>query len=80
MKPRRSLKIGDLVLIADENVRHGNWPSGKVVDVFRGKDGHVRSVFPVFFARFLSHLLYFKLSFWEGFRFAFINSVFSFLP
>ena len=36
-------------------------------------------VFPVFFARCLSHLFYFKLSFLEGFRFAFINSVFSFL-
>ena len=35
-------------------------------------------VFPVFFARFLSHLLCFKLSFLEGFRSSFINSVFSF--
>ena len=34
--------------------------------------------FPVFFARFLSHLLFFKLSFLEGFRSAFINSVFFF--
>ena len=34
--------------------------------------------FPVFLARFLSHLLFFKLSFLEGFRSAFINSVFSF--
>ena len=42
MKPRRSLEIGDLVLIADENVHHGKWPLGKVDDVFRGKDGHVR--------------------------------------
>ena len=43
MKPRRSLEIGDVVLIADENVHHGKWPLGKVVDVFREKDGHVRS-------------------------------------
>ena len=42
MKPRRSLEIGDLVLIADENVHHGKWPLGKVDDVFRGKDGHVK--------------------------------------
>ena len=41
MKPRRSLEIGDLVLIADENVHRGKWPLGKVVDVFRGKDGYV---------------------------------------
>ena len=43
MKPCRSLEIGDLVLIADENVHRGKWPLGKVVDVFRGKDGYVRS-------------------------------------
>ena len=43
MKPRRSLKRGDLVLIADENVHHGKWPLGKVVDVLGEKDGHVRS-------------------------------------
>ena len=29
-------------------------------------------------ARFLSQLLYFELSFLEGFRFEFINSIFSF--
>ena len=39
----------------------------------------VSIVFSCIFARFLSHLLYFKLSFLEGFRFAFINSVFSLL-
>ena len=38
----------------------------------------VSIVFPVSFARFLRHFLYFKLSFLEGFRSAFINSVFSF--
>ena len=38
----------------------------------------VSIVFPVIFPRFLSHLLYFKLSFLEGFRYAFINSIFSF--
>ena len=38
----------------------------------------VSIVFPVSFARFRRHFLYFKLSFLEGFRSAFINSVFSF--
>ena len=38
MKPRRSLEIGYLVLIANENVHRGKWPLGKVVD-----DGYVRS-------------------------------------
>ena len=37
----------------------------------------VSIVFPVIFPRFLSHLLYFKLSFLEGFRYALINSIFS---
>ena len=32
MKPRRSLAIGDdLVLTADENVHRGKWPVGKVM-------------------------------------------------
>ena len=43
MRPRRSLEIGDLVLIADEKNHRGKWPLGKVVDVFRRKDGYVRS-------------------------------------
>ena len=38
MKPRLSLQIRDLVLIADENVHRGKWLLGKVVDVFCGKD------------------------------------------
>ena len=42
MKPRCSLEIGDLVLIADENVHRGKWPLGKVVDAFRAKDGYVK--------------------------------------
>ena len=43
MKPRSSLAMGDLVLIADENVHRGKWKVGKVINVFRGKDGYVRS-------------------------------------
>ena len=43
MKPRSSLEIGDLVLIEDENVHGGKWPLSIVVDVFRGKDGYVRT-------------------------------------
>lgn len=42
IKPRHCLAIGDLVLIADENV-HGKWPLGRVIEVFYGKDGYVRS-------------------------------------
>ena len=42
-KPRRCLAMGDLVLIADENVPRGKWPLGRVIDVFHGNDGYVRS-------------------------------------
>ena len=42
-KPRRSLAIGDLVLIADENVHRGKWPLGRVTEVFHGRDQYVRS-------------------------------------
>ena len=43
LEPRRSLEIGDLLLIADENVHRGKWPLARVIDVFHGKDGYVRS-------------------------------------
>ena len=41
-KPHRSLEIGDLVLIADENVRRRKWPLGRVTEVFHGRDQYVR--------------------------------------
>ena len=37
LKPRRSLAIGDLVLIVDENVHRGKWTLGRVEEVFLGK-------------------------------------------
>ena len=44
MKPRRSLEIGDLVLIADENANRGKWPLAKVMLMsLAEKDGYVRS-------------------------------------
>ena len=39
----RNLKIGDLVLILDENLSRGLWPLGIVVETKRGEDGLVRS-------------------------------------
>ena len=42
-KPRGCLATGDLVLIADENILRGNWPLGRVTEVFMGKVGNVRS-------------------------------------
>ncbi|XP_071476616.1 uncharacterized protein [Diadema antillarum] len=40
--PRRNLAVNDLVLVADETTPRGQWPLGKVVEVYPGKDGHVR--------------------------------------
>ena len=43
-KAQRNLKIGELVLIADDNVPRHQWPLGLVSNVFPGPDGLVRSV------------------------------------
>lgn len=41
---RRSVRIGDVVTMADENAVRGKWTMGKITDVFRGADGKVRHV------------------------------------
>ena len=43
-QPHDNVKIGDLVLIVDENSPHGCWPLGLVVEVIQERDGLVRSV------------------------------------
>jgi hypothetical protein len=40
----RPVSIGDLVLVVDENLPRGHWELSRVVDVFPGDDGRVRSV------------------------------------
>ena len=44
MTPRRSLKEGDLVLVADENAPRGEWPLGRVVQTYPDRIGRVRYV------------------------------------
>jgi hypothetical protein len=39
-----NIKVGNLVLILDENLPRGLWPLGLVVETFMGRDGLVRSV------------------------------------
>lgn len=39
----RSLKVGDFVLIKGETMPPSHWLTGRVIDVFPGIDGHVRS-------------------------------------
>ena len=43
IKSRRNVQPGDLVLIAEDNVIRNRWPLGRVVEVFTGEDGCVRS-------------------------------------
>lgn len=42
-RPSRNLQIGDVVLVAEENLPRGRWPLGRIADVKIGRDGHVRS-------------------------------------
>ena len=41
--PRRNLREGDLVLLADETYPRGKWPLARVVEVMTSQDGYVRS-------------------------------------
>ena len=43
LKETPNLRIGDLVLIIDENTDRGSWPMGLVVETSLGRDGLVRS-------------------------------------
>ena len=40
---QRNVTIGDIVLIQDENLPRRTWPLGKVINVYPGRDGLVRS-------------------------------------
>ena len=42
-KTHKNLAVGELVLIADDNVPRNQWPIGRVIHVFPGPDGLVRS-------------------------------------
>ena len=41
---RNNLQVGDIVLITDPDVKRNQWPMGRIVEVFPGKDGLVRKV------------------------------------
>ena len=42
-KPNRNVAVNDIVLIIDPAHRRGEWPLGRVEEVFPGPDGVVRS-------------------------------------
>ena len=43
-KAQRNVKVGDTVIIIDENLPRGTWSLGRVIETFPGADGMVRSV------------------------------------
>ena len=43
MNQRKTPIVDDLVLLADEHYPRGQWPLARVVEVFKGEDGYVRS-------------------------------------
>ena len=37
-------KVGDLVLVSDDGIKRCKWPLGRVIELFEGRDGLIRSV------------------------------------
>ena len=43
-KHRENMKIGDIVIIEEDNIEQSKWPLARVIQLFYGKDGIVRSL------------------------------------
>ena len=41
---RKNLQVNDIVLLVSPESPRSHWPLGKVIEVYPGKDGHIRSV------------------------------------
>ena len=39
-----SLRVGDLVIISSHDVPRSYWPMGRIIEVYPGRDGVVRSI------------------------------------
>jgi len=44
LQPQRNIKVGDLVLVCDENSKRGAWPKAIVEETFPDREGTVRRV------------------------------------
>ena len=44
MKVKKNINPGDVVLVVSPDTPRGQWPLGKILEVYPGRDGHVRSV------------------------------------
>lgn len=42
-REKRSHRVGDLVLVTDQNLPRNNWPTGRIVEVFPDRNNYVRS-------------------------------------
>lgn len=40
---QKDISTGDIVLVVSSDAPRGQWPLGRVTEIFRGKDGHVRA-------------------------------------
>lgn len=38
----RDLQVDDVVVVLSPDTSRGNWPLGRVIEVYPGQDGHVR--------------------------------------
>ena len=43
-KPERDIQVDDVVLVISPDTARGQWPLGRILEVYPGKDGHVRVV------------------------------------
>ncbi|XP_033103301.1 uncharacterized protein LOC117106074 [Anneissia japonica] len=44
LEPKRNARVGDIVLVLNENTPRNTWPLGKIIQVFSNKDSFVRRV------------------------------------
>ena len=44
LKIQKDFKIGDVVLVLSTDIGRGKWQIARILDVFPGKDGHIRVV------------------------------------
>ena len=43
-KMKKDIQPGDIVLVVSSDTPRGRWPLGRILEVYPGKDGHIRSV------------------------------------
>ena len=43
-KTKKDIKPGNIVLVVSPDTPRGQWPLGRILEVYPGKDGHIRSV------------------------------------